>query len=164
MKILNRAPSRSYKVSWFETKLTDSIKEMKPDTINALLVVFSLVLTMTYQAILSPPGGVSQGDAGGWNKDHEGKSVVNTFNFLWFYVPNGVAFLIAWAITIALFGVVAKSIMSFLYPLYLLMCFCYGSAMLIIAPSIITSFGAIAGGSIILILIYCICLVLFRKQ
>ncbi|XWS75030.1 hypothetical protein CRYUN_Cryun01aG0050100 [Craigia yunnanensis] len=126
------------------TKLTDYIEEMKPDTINALLVVFALVLTMTYQAVLSPPGGVSQGDAANSNKYLEGKSVVNSYTFLWFYIPNGVAFLMAWVLTLVLFRVVAKSILSFLNPLYFLMCFCYGAAMAIIAPSSVTSSVAIA--------------------
>ncbi|XVF83542.1 hypothetical protein PTKIN_Ptkin16aG0497500 [Pterospermum kingtungense] len=110
---------------------------MKPDTMNALLVVFALVLTMTYQAVLSPPGGVFQGDVAGSNKtDGEGKSVMNPFNFLLFYIPNGVAFIMAWIITILLLEVVAKSIKSFFKPLYFFMCFCYGAA--IAAPIAIT--------------------------
>ena len=57
VKILNRGPSRFSKVfcKVSETKLEDYIKEMNLETINALLVVFALVLTMTYQAVLSPP-------------------------------------------------------------------------------------------------------------
>ncbi|XP_022764292.1 ankyrin repeat-containing protein BDA1-like [Durio zibethinus] len=151
-KILNCAPSWLWKVSNFETKLTDTIREMTPDTINALLVVFALVLTMTYQAILSPPGGVSQGDAGGSDKDNEGKSVVNPRTFFWFYIPNGVAFFMAWIITMALLRVVAKSIMCFLSPLYMLVCFCYGAAVAIIAPSTTSAFVTLGAGSIIVLL------------
>ena len=94
-----------------------------------LLVVFSLVLTMTYQAMLSHPEGFSQGGAfataGKSNTDgDEGKSVMNSPNFLWFYIPNGVAFIMAWIIALTLFEVVAKSIKPFLSPLYFLMFFC----------------------------------------
>ncbi|XVF83528.1 hypothetical protein PTKIN_Ptkin16aG0496100 [Pterospermum kingtungense] len=76
VKILNRAPS------WFtnlsETSLEDYAKKMRMETINALLVVLSLVLTVTYQAILNPPDRLSQS---------------NRYGFFMFYVPNGVAFL-----------------------------------------------------------------------
>ncbi|XWS75024.1 hypothetical protein CRYUN_Cryun01aG0049500 [Craigia yunnanensis] len=105
---------------------------------------------MTYQAVLSPPGGVSQGDAANSNKYRGGNSVVNRTTFLSFYIPNSVAFVMAWAITLALFRVVAKSILSFLYPLYFLMSVCYGAAMTIIAPSIVTASVAIVAGSSVL--------------
>ena len=44
LQILNRVPSRFWKFSRFETKFTDHIREMTPDTINALQVVFALVI------------------------------------------------------------------------------------------------------------------------
>ncbi|XVE69090.1 hypothetical protein DITRI_Ditri09bG0122300 [Diplodiscus trichospermus] len=156
VEILTRSPSRFSKVS--ETKLRNSIKEMKLETINALLIVFAIILTMTYQAIFNPPGGLSQGDAAGSSKDHEGKSVLNNFRFLLFYIPNEVAFFIAWIITLALLGVVAKSIISFMFPLYFLMTICYGAAVGAIAPSAVTGTVALFSGSIIAILMYYICL------
>ncbi|XVE69092.1 hypothetical protein DITRI_Ditri09bG0122500 [Diplodiscus trichospermus] len=131
---LTCSPLRLFKL--LEKRLTNYIKEMKFETINPWFVVFALVLPMTYQAIFNHPGGLSEGDAAGSSKDHERKSVVNPYNFLWFYIPKGVAFLIAWMITLALLGViVALCIMSFLFPLYMLMCICYGAAMRIVAPS-----------------------------
>ncbi|KAL4303970.1 hypothetical protein GQ457_10G004160 [Hibiscus cannabinus] len=81
------------KMAWFETVTTDYFRELKPDTINALLVVLALVQNMTYQAILSLPGGVSDGGAGGSNHP-EGKSVLNCLMFLcyqlaiWFTAPS----------------------------------------------------------------------------
>ncbi|XVE69091.1 hypothetical protein DITRI_Ditri09bG0122400 [Diplodiscus trichospermus] len=151
-KILTRSPSRFPRLS--EKKLKNYIKEMKPETINALLVVFALVLTMTYQAILNPPGGLSQGDSTGSSKDDEGKSIVNPYMFLSFFVPNAVAFIIAWIVTLTLLRVVAKSIMSFMLPLYILMNICYGAAVGIIAPS----------GNIFIFLVYYICLYGFGKE
>ncbi|XVF82288.1 hypothetical protein PTKIN_Ptkin16aG0034100 [Pterospermum kingtungense] len=76
LKILTRAASRVSRFS--ETKLKDYFREMRLDTINALLVVLALVLAMTYQSILQPPGGVVQGDGSGSNKDHVGNSVIDT--------------------------------------------------------------------------------------
>ncbi|XVF83557.1 hypothetical protein PTKIN_Ptkin16aG0498600 [Pterospermum kingtungense] len=150
-KVLNRAPSRFRNLP--ESGLEDYAKRMKPETINALLVVLNLVLTMTYQAILSPPGSVSQGDASGSNKYGQGKSVLNPVAFLLFYVPNWAAFLMAFWITLTLFRVVAKSITSFLYPLYWAMCFCYGTAIANLAPSTFTAIGAMVPGSILLFLV-----------
>ncbi|XVF31030.1 hypothetical protein REPUB_Repub16aG0110300 [Reevesia pubescens] len=164
VKILSRSPSTFSKVSRIEERLSDCIKEMKPETINALLVVLALVLAMTYQAILSPPGGVLQGDATGSNEDPLGKSAIQSSSFLWFYIPNWVAFVMAWSITIALLRVVAKSIVSFLIPLYLLMCFCYGAAMQIIAPSLPTLYGVMVAGIIFVTLLYYICLFRFKNS
>ncbi|EOY20443.1 Ankyrin repeat-containing protein, putative [Theobroma cacao] len=39
------------------TEIITDILEMKTDTINTLLVVLALILSMTYQAVLSPPAG-----------------------------------------------------------------------------------------------------------
>ncbi|XVF83517.1 hypothetical protein PTKIN_Ptkin16aG0495000 [Pterospermum kingtungense] len=183
MEILNRAPWRFPTMS--EKKLTDYIKEMKPDTINALLVVFALILTITYQAVLSPPAAVSQvTDAPNSVKYHylrsviintygcrqaivsppfvvsqddaqppsdknpdKEKSIENPYGFLWFYIRNGIAFFIAWFVTLAMLGVVAKRIMYFMYPLYFLMCVCYGAAMVMIAPSGMIAYVAVSVGS-----------------
>lgn len=125
VKILNSNHHRYSKFFNLEEKMPEFFREMEPETINALLVVFSLVLSMTYQALLSPPGGHGP----------EGKSVMTTTNFLMFYVSNGVAFLISWVIMMSLFAVVAKNIMFCLWPLYLLMCNSYWFAFFTIAPS-----------------------------
>lgn len=126
----------------------------------------SILSPFGYQNILSPPVGVSQGDASHSNyKNHDkGKSIVDApYGFLWFYIPNGIAFFIAWFITLAMLGVVAKSIMYFMYPLYLLMCVCFVAAMVMIAPSGMLASVGFGAGSIIVILIYYTCLFLFPK-
>ncbi|KAK8655023.1 hypothetical protein V6N13_107615 [Hibiscus sabdariffa] len=166
LKFLNTNPCRfQTKVSRFDTIVTDYVRELKPETINALLVVLALVQTMTYQAILSPPGGVSEGGAGGaaGSNQHEGKSVMNTSDFLLFYIPNGVAFFISWAITMSMFGVVVESMMPFLWPLYFLMFYCYGHAISTIAPSTDANFVANGGAFLIVMLFYCICKIRLRK-
>ncbi|KAA3453364.1 serine/threonine-protein phosphatase 6 regulatory ankyrin repeat subunit B-like isoform X1 [Gossypium australe] len=137
VKFLKSNPHRFSKFYNFDEILTDYFREMKLETINALLVVFSLVLSMTYQAILSPPGGFAEYAVASSNSNdrREGKSVMTSFHFLAFYVSNGVAFFISFAIMMSLFDVVAKNIMFCLWPLYLLMCNSYWFAFLTIAPS-----------------------------
>ncbi|KAK8655022.1 hypothetical protein V6N13_107614 [Hibiscus sabdariffa] len=156
LRVLNTNPiGFQAKMARFETALTDYFRELKFDTINALLVVLALVQAMTYQAILSPPGGVSDGGAGGSNHP-EGKSVLNWYLFISFYVPNGVAFYMSWAITMVMFDVVVESIMRFLWPLYVLMGLCYQLAIWYIAPSDAAGAVASVGVIVIVILFYCI--------
>ncbi|XP_012447994.1 ankyrin repeat-containing protein BDA1 isoform X1 [Gossypium raimondii] len=114
--------------------LTDEITDMREETVGVLLIVFSLILTMTYQGILSPPGSIFQGDATATSSNHRiGKSVMNATGFLLFYIPNGVAFFTSWVMTILLLKSVAESIIYFLSPIYLMVCFCYGVALSTIA-------------------------------
>ncbi|GMI89194.1 hypothetical protein like AT4G10720 [Hibiscus trionum] len=151
LRVLNTKPSGfETKMSMFETIITDYFRELKPDTINALLVVLALVQAMTYQAILSPLGGVSQGGS----NNSEVKSVLHWYLFLCFYIPNGVAFLMSWAITMMMFSVVVESIMPFLSPLYGLTFFCYTVAILVIAPTYAFGAAATLGVAIIVTLFY----------
>ncbi|MFQ6640414.1 hypothetical protein Gotur_015074, partial [Gossypium turneri] len=113
VNILSSNPLTFQKLSSVKI-LKDAIKEMRHETVGVLLIVFALVLTMTYQGVLSPPGSVFQGDS----NHREGKSVMKTSSFLIFYIPNGVAFIISWGITLLLLESVAKSIMSFLSRIY----------------------------------------------
>ncbi|KAG4148671.1 hypothetical protein ERO13_D05G299700v2 [Gossypium hirsutum] len=115
----------------------EAIKEMRDETVGVLLIVFALVLTMTYQGVLSPPGSVFQGDttASTSSNHREGKSVMKTSSFLIFYIPNGLAFIISWGITLFLLESVAKSIMSCLSRIYTIVYFCYAAALSTIAPS-----------------------------
>ncbi|KAG8480410.1 hypothetical protein CXB51_025080 [Gossypium anomalum] len=46
----------------------EDLDNITSDKRNALLVVLGLLLTGTYQATLSPPGGVWQGDSKSWPK------------------------------------------------------------------------------------------------
>ncbi|OMO97072.1 hypothetical protein COLO4_14898 [Corchorus olitorius] len=165
VKIL-RSYSWSFEPSRFNEKLTRDIMSMKPETANAVLVVLALVLTMTYQALLSPPGSVFQGDAGPASDpttNKVGKSVINPASFLLFYIPNGIAFLMAWIVTILLLQVVAESIFRLVYPLYIVMCFCYGSALGIIQPSDLPTWFAYVP-SLFVILVYYPALYRFRKR
>ncbi|KAK5833135.1 hypothetical protein PVK06_016947 [Gossypium arboreum] len=77
VNILSSNPLTFQKLSKFKL-LRDEIKEMRDKTMGVLLFVFSLVLTMTYQGVLRPPGSISQGDAteSASSNHREGKSVM----------------------------------------------------------------------------------------
>ncbi|KAL1079916.1 hypothetical protein V6Z11_D10G253200 [Gossypium hirsutum] len=82
----------------------DDLDNISSDYRNALLVVFGLLLTGTYQATLSPPGGVWQGDNTSWRKRSKalGRSVLDQSEFLLFYIPTYVVFMVTFFLTLAL--------------------------------------------------------------
>ncbi|XVF83482.1 hypothetical protein PTKIN_Ptkin16aG0491400 [Pterospermum kingtungense] len=122
-------PAITRKTAWYFLQMLSQwgyeIKHMSNDRGNALLVVTVLILTATYQATLSPPGGVFQANAaandskisglqiyfGSKNTSRlvekiefkanktAGSSVLDTQPFLWFFIPNVVAFSTSFIIT-----------------------------------------------------------------
>ncbi|EOY18328.1 Ankyrin repeat-containing protein, putative [Theobroma cacao] len=76
---------------------------------NALLVILGLLLTATYQASISPPGSVWQGDGSsnsnstvGHHEKLPGKSVMDQVDFLTFYIPAYTVFIVAFFLTLGL--------------------------------------------------------------
>ncbi|XP_052478493.1 uncharacterized protein LOC105775642 [Gossypium raimondii] len=75
---------------------------------NALLVILGLLLTVTYQASLSPPpGGVWQVDNTSKSKGSDdstiiGRSVMDQSSFLHFYIPIYIVFLVTFFLILAL--------------------------------------------------------------
>ncbi|TYG51588.1 hypothetical protein ES288_D10G270200v1 [Gossypium darwinii] len=82
----------------------DDLDNISSDYRNALLVVLGLLLTGTYQATLSPPGGVWQGDNTSWSKRSKalGRSVLDQSEFLLFYIPTYVVFMVTFFLILAL--------------------------------------------------------------
>lgn len=141
------------------------IKHMSTDRGNALLVVTVLILTATYQATLSPPGGVLQANAGpthhnklaglqiyfGSNNtsghvvekiefkanNTAGSSVLRTEPFLWFFIPNMVAFSSSFLLTCFVLMTLVSGLFSFVLILSLsTLLFCLlDSAVLIVSPN-----------------------------
>ena len=89
------------------------IRIMSVERINVLLVVLALILTITYQAILNPPGGV-------WPADNSantattantrwGKSVLDNSSFNMFFIINFVVFLLTSLLTVCILQIVTNS-------------------------------------------------------
>jgi len=67
--------------------LAKEVKKSSSQTQNALLVVAVLIASMTYQAILSPPLGIYNGD------DYsQANLAINLREFLPFMIPNSIGF------------------------------------------------------------------------
>ncbi|GMI87084.1 hypothetical protein like AT4G10720 [Hibiscus trionum] len=131
LRILRCAQSKSifWSIPWcifdMVSQLAYEARNMTGDKSNALLVVTVLILTATYEAALSPPGGVFQANSedndtstamevhsGLRNtstgrlhkfltkgKSTSGSSVLSTTEFLWFFIPNIGAFCISFIVT-----------------------------------------------------------------
>ncbi|TYG51593.1 hypothetical protein ES288_D10G270700v1 [Gossypium darwinii] len=84
-----------------------NMDNISADDRNALLVILGLLLTATYQATLSPPGVVWQGEntsksKGSYDPMVLGKSVMGQTHFLLFYIPTYLVFLVTLFLTLAL--------------------------------------------------------------
>ncbi|KAE8669238.1 putative Ankyrin repeat-containing protein [Hibiscus syriacus] len=85
------------------------IDNISGDDRNALLVILGLLLTATYQSALSPPGGIWQGDDASYvsstvngERKLPGSSMMDTYNFLYFYIPAYIVFIVTFFLTLGL--------------------------------------------------------------
>ncbi|XP_022772505.1 ankyrin repeat-containing protein BDA1-like [Durio zibethinus] len=146
------------------SQLAYEITHMSVERGSALLVVTVLILTATYQSALSPPGGVLPASAesndqkfsglqvylGSKNTSHHivekiefkgnntaGSSVLTTQNFLWFFIPNMVAFSTSFLITCFVLLTIVSGFFSFVLALSLLtLLFCFlDSSLIIVSPN-----------------------------
>ncbi|KAH1045719.1 hypothetical protein J1N35_036503 [Gossypium stocksii] len=85
-----------------------NMDNISADDRNALLVILGLLLTATYQATQSPPGGVRQGEntskskLGSYDVQVLGSSVMRQSDFFLFYFPTCLVFLVTLFLTLAL--------------------------------------------------------------
>ncbi|XVE86169.1 hypothetical protein DITRI_Ditri18aG0014300 [Diplodiscus trichospermus] len=110
-------------------------KNMSSDTRNALLVVAVLIITATYQASLSPPGGVWPGDnnnSNGSGSPVPGTSVMKTNIFRFFMTFNTVAL---WSTLLLIIYLLPSGFPSYLLlvPLSVLG-ICYLLSMTVLSP------------------------------
>ncbi|XP_022748133.1 ankyrin repeat-containing protein NPR4-like [Durio zibethinus] len=113
---------------------------MSVERINALLVVLALILTITYQAILNPPGGVwpaeNLANTTTTSETRWGNSVMYNSSFIMFLALNLLAFLLTSLFTVCLLQIVTNSRgITILVELLLsiLIC-CLDTAALVITP------------------------------
>ena len=83
----------------FLKTLAEEVKNSPAQTQNALLVVAVLIATMTYQAILSPPAGVSSKDNDDLGYYDQGY-YEQFLDFLPFMVPNSIGFFVSLTVII----------------------------------------------------------------
>ncbi|CAN8231702.1 unnamed protein product [Cochlearia groenlandica] len=71
---------------------------------NMILVVAVLIVTTTYQANLSPPGGFWQDDPKPGDSDTHfaGQMIMSFYKAMFFYIPNGIAFFLSLYVIIIL--------------------------------------------------------------
>ncbi|XP_022746898.1 ankyrin repeat-containing protein BDA1-like [Durio zibethinus] len=109
---------------------------------NALLVILGLLLTATYQASLSPPGSVWQGDSPsdstadlGDEEKAAGKSVMNEITFLYFYIPTSAVFMVTFFLTLGLLKPFPRGFRTALQILLAFLAICFNESISVLAPS-----------------------------
>ncbi|MBA0879969.1 hypothetical protein Goshw_012318 [Gossypium schwendimanii] len=113
------------------------------DDRNALLVILGLLLTATYQATLSPPGGVWQGENTSKSKRSYdalvlGSSVMNQSSFLLFYIPTYLVFLVTLFLTLALLKTFPREFRTALQVLLAFLAVSFDASISYIAPTHLT--------------------------
>ncbi|TYG70714.1 hypothetical protein ES288_D05G335900v1 [Gossypium darwinii] len=141
MKILRNAEALNASLTPRPRHLTQIIENKyyrprKSIGSSAVLVILVLILTSTYQATLSPPGEPNSSDKKSNHMNSKcGKSTLNySRDFRLFYVPNTIAFIVTFILTLGLLAVVASRITWLLLPPLLLLYFCLLSSTFDISP------------------------------
>ncbi|MBA0870076.1 hypothetical protein Goshw_007604 [Gossypium schwendimanii] len=130
------------------------------DDRNALLVILGLLLTATYQATLSPPGGVRQGEntsksKGSYDATVLGKSVMDPSNFLLFYIPTYLVFLVTLFLTLALLKTFPRDFRSALQVLLAFLAVSFDESISDLAPTTSTyTILNIFSGILFLLMVY----------
>ncbi|XVF75677.1 hypothetical protein PTKIN_Ptkin13bG0205700 [Pterospermum kingtungense] len=135
-KLRSKITSMEETVIHFKCKVLN----MSANMINALLVVLTLILTATYQALINPPGGVWQGDptadSSTINLHHVGTSVMDLSSFHLFFRLNFLVFVSTSFLTIGLLQIVSgsNSIMVMIELLLVSLFCCVKVAWRVISP------------------------------
>ncbi|KAH1045706.1 hypothetical protein J1N35_036490 [Gossypium stocksii] len=116
------------------------LDNISSDDRNALLVVLGLLLTGTYQAALSPPGGVWQGDytelpKTSTDRGEVGRSVLKPSDFLLFYIPTYVVFMVTFFLTLALLKPFPHGFKKTIQVLLAFFAVCFDQSISFIAPA-----------------------------
>ncbi|KAK8514882.1 hypothetical protein V6N13_121831 [Hibiscus sabdariffa] len=99
---------------------------------SALLVILGLLLAATYQATLSPPGGVWQS---GNTSKKTGRSVMDPSEFLLFYIPTYTVFIVTFFLTLALLKPFPRGFRTAIQVLLAFLAVCFDQSMSFIAPT-----------------------------
>ncbi|KAA3473123.1 E3 ubiquitin-protein ligase MIB1-like isoform X2 [Gossypium australe] len=121
-----------------------NMDNISADDHNALLVILGLLLTATYQATQSPPGGVWQGEntsksKGSYDPMVLGKSVMDPSDFLLFYIPTYLVFLVTLFLTLALLKTFPHDFRTELQVLLAFLAVSFDESISNLAPTILTN-------------------------
>ncbi|MBA0629781.1 hypothetical protein Godav_024285 [Gossypium davidsonii] len=124
--------------------ISHEIDNISGEDRNALLVILGLLLTATFQASLSPPGGVWQGDStskseGSYDEMALGRSILDEFSFLFFYIPTYLVFIVTFFLTLALLKPYPHCFRTALQVLLAFFAICFDLSIRYIAPTVFTT-------------------------
>ncbi|XVF66343.1 hypothetical protein PTKIN_Ptkin10aG0027800 [Pterospermum kingtungense] len=128
---------------------------------NTLLVILALLLTVTFQAILSPPGSVWQGDGYSNTTGTErvpGTSVLSQTRFLVFYIPTYAVFIVTFFLTLGLLKPFPSGFRSSLQLLLAFVAIIFDESAYIIAPTSFACLVMIIFSIIVFVLMMCMCI------
>ncbi|GMI87085.1 hypothetical protein HRI_002377800 [Hibiscus trionum] len=133
------------------------------DDRNALLVILGLLLTASYQATLSPPGGLVQGDDSTnsivrGERRLPGTSVMDRTKFLLFFIPTYSVFIVTYFLTLSLLKPFPPGFRTALQVLLSFLAMSFDQSISFIAPagSVYTVINIFSGIIFILMVFMCI--------
>ncbi|KAH1045472.1 hypothetical protein J1N35_036256 [Gossypium stocksii] len=137
--------------------MSHEIDNMSGEERNALLVILGLLLTATFQASLSPPGGIWQGDnnsksKGSYDKMALGKSILDELSFFAFYIPTCLVFIVSFLLTLALLKPYPHCFRTALQVLLAFFAICFDQSIGYIAPTEYTASVTITFSVLVLFL------------
>ncbi|GMI93319.1 hypothetical protein like AT4G10720 [Hibiscus trionum] len=143
------------------------LDDVSGDDRNALLVILGLLLATTYQATLSPPGGVWQGEINSKSEGSydstvpvpaPGTSVLDPLSFLLFYVPTFIVFIVTFFLTLALIKPYPHGFRTALEVLLAFVAISFDQSIFIIAPSYVEYIVINISSSIVFFLMVFMCI------
>ncbi|EOY18334.1 Ankyrin repeat-containing protein, putative [Theobroma cacao] len=137
---------------------------------NALLVILGLLLTATYQASISPPGSVWQGDRSsnsdstvGYFEKLPGKSVMGEVDFLLFYIPAYTVFIVTFFLTLGLLKPFPRGFRTALQVLLAFLAISFDKSITFIAPSYLV-FQVISTFSVLVFILMMFMCIAYRSN
>lgn len=144
------------RLTWRESRRTKMIRFyscISEERRNALLVVATLIITATYQTVLQPPGGVSDGGGQsiGMSGPKAGSVVMDEGYFIWLWLWNTAGFCFAVYMMLGLLSIEQENMFCY-YPLFIPLVVAYFVGGEVIKRNAIAFRVAGAGAIVVLII------------
>ncbi|WVZ04355.1 hypothetical protein V8G54_025161 [Vigna mungo] len=142
---------------------------MSDEIRRVYMIVATIVATATYNAAVSPPGGVHQIQAAGTihvesnsSKVYEGKSVMSTSDFLLFSITNSSAFIVS---LVSIIFMMPRNLGWFLLSISAsFFLFSYFLSLMVVSPNDITTNLSVVIVTVLFYLIFAVANVFFTPQ